>query len=303
MENRAQFPSLIQIIRGKLERVGVRYDEIEVLEEEDLRESYISTFNVRVSYGGYQRSLGLWRINIMEGRILGIAESRDSLARLQSFEQYESRLSYFKDEEKILRKVFYGPLARMVNRFSVENVQSSEQLLYPTNYIRKAVNSSIHKTVKTLFGIEMSQGALEALKERLIALRRVFSDREMNEAEQTIHRLAFYCAVFREASEILEVDVFEAARFYETLLHASRRRFQPSGRVGRVELADSPLYEAFYNWRPFSRLQGRLKTPESLVSLLIDLARIQYVLDEFPSKLDEKSRAYLEMLKEEFSSG
>lgn len=290
----------MQVIRGKLERVWVLYDDIDVLEEEDLRDGYLSTFNVRIVLGGFHRSLGLWKIDVMQGKIVGIAESRESLNNPQPFELYEERLNQLRDEEMISRTFFYGPLGKMINNLSLEYIKSGKQLLSPTNYIRKAINSSIQKIFGEASGIEFTDDALSKLEERVSYLNKVFDSEETNQAKQAISRLANYCCIVRQGEKVSEKDVNDAANFYKAVLESVRKKFLPEERMWRLELIDSPLFTAFYNWRPFRRLPIRLRTPESLIALLIDFARIQYVLDNFPSKLDSQTKPYLERLNDEF---
>jgi hypothetical protein len=290
-----------EIIRGNLEKAQLEYDSIDIREEVELRQGYQSVFHIRINFGGYQRSLGFWKIDTIEGKILGIARSISPGDKFVTLEQYAGRLSEIRVEAKV-EMLHYSPFAHFVNAFSAAMVDSGIKLLCPKNYLRTAIRASVQKLYGKPSGLGFDEGAEQEMKSVIHKIAQSFSEDEMHEASQTIRDLSELCANVRQGNTIEKADVTDAATFYYAILMTLRKKFDNIDFNWAPETMESSLFSAFSNWIPFARLQQQYKKPEILASLLIDYARLKYVIDKLRSEIDTRAKEFLERLNNEFGS-
>lgn len=284
--------SVREIIYGKLQDYSVQTDIVDIIEEPDLRQGPVAVFHVRTMHAGYYHSLGFWKINTLAGELQGVAIKRDA-----KFEPANSLRGIFvkaSEEERALRQTQYGPIARMITRYAAENIKSVDQLFSPVNYVRQVVNSTIQRVFKEKEGLIPSRSANEMMSEKLAELCNDVSEGMMNQARPLATRLAYYSAASRGGEEISEGDVQAAVSFLQAIFTVTFEQFGVAKKLVDLDtLSDSAVVQAFMQWRPFSRLSSKEKTPLNLIRLLLETARVKYVIDNLPTTLDENLRSLM----------
>lgn len=209
--------AITQVIEQKLDKEGVLIDDVLITEMEKHRVGNNTYFDVRKLHGGLYKSLGMWKINIYTGEILGIAPSGNSLDKLLSFEEYKPSLKKLKVEEELIRESSNTP-KKILERFSAEKVDSLFKLLNPKNYIRIHLNSIVQKAIKPRNRLEFSDEALHLHKNEGAEISEKLGFGSPGEITKTILDLAEYSAFSNNRDKITGEDVQNASSFAKAIL-------------------------------------------------------------------------------------
>ena len=279
-----------QIIRGKLEKVGLQVDDILITENEKHRSGNDAVFHIRKMHGGLYKSIGYLKMNVNTGDIAGIAETLTSLDRLIPESQFQDFFSQLKAEEAVLRK-HYAKSARRLELFYAENVKTFSNLLFPEDYINRTLRSQVQKTVKPRHELSFTKDAITLSKEHAQEITERLDLPLEDQTKKTIRNLASYSAKANDRKKILEEDVNNATDFLRAIYGLALQWFSDPYDEYFVltdeEISKLTLAKVFYQWYAFKRLPSRYQTPKLLILLLIQNACIHYALDNSPKNLEE----------------
>jgi len=295
--------SILQIVLGTLEKLGVDTDSVEVFRELEMAlpvGALETFFNIRTTSSGYVRDLGYWKIDIGSGKIVGVALDQES-RELISFEDFQKRVltplileekasrqskdsAIFRALDKVAARIITNPLEQLMPllREVVTNIVENWVIAAPA--MKKGVEYLLEKEIK-----ELQEGLPQALAESVSMLTNLLRD------------LCFLAGGARKHEEANENDALQASEFLRALLdvlfeqHLGRRY-----RVRLIEiekLSENIIFQAFSEWEYFARLPVRLQQPSNLMRQLLRMTRALYVAENFAEKLTDEELSILRTIK------
>lgn len=286
---------IYQIILGNLEKVGLSSDDILISELSSEREGNYSFFHVRKLHGGLYSSLGYWRMNLNTGEISGIAKNLSSLNKLSSVQEYHKEFENIRALETVFR-TYYDRPAKMIERYSAENITSIGQLLSPINYLRKTLQSLVQKAIKPRHTPLYEKEYIGLPEQYSTLLCDDFDLKFYDEITTILRDLSSYSTKAKKSEKIVKEDIDDAYNFLKAFLIIIKQWFLDLVRsdvlLSDDEYNNIKLISAFTQWRAYRRLPPRYKTPKILFTLLVQNACIHYAMDNFPEKIEDAKKYF-----------
>lgn len=277
--------NISQIIRGRLEKEELNPDDVLITEIEEERVGPKSFFDVRILHGSLWQSLGIWKININTGQIIGIGQKPNFTENLVSYDAKKHFFRKLKAQEDVLRETHFEPVSRILNRFSADQVKTTYDLLKPNNYIRKAFSTIVQREIRLSKMPSLHKEALSKYEQKSSEISEKLTDPVFSEMKTIILDLSAYSALLNERRDVTADDISNASEFLRIFIGFTLDLFADPKHeffsIRERDIIKPNLFPAFSSWPPFRKLPRRYRTTEILVLLMIEFALHRFAIDNY----------------------
>jgi hypothetical protein len=284
----------VQIILGRLEKEGLETDNVEVFQDTAMPKGLEAFFHVTTMSSGYVHDLGYWKVNLGNGKIVGVALEKDS--EMLTFEEFKDRrLRRVTLEEEVSRRTRDDSIFRAMEKIEARIITTGDQLV---PLLRDVIRDILRNWLPVLPSADRMKEGIEYVIEREIrelqdSLRLMPSmARTVGSLQPFLRDLSFYAAGARHHEEVDNSDSDQGSEFLKGLLNVLLEQYA-GGRIAVAltnmeDLSNNVLFQAFGEWEYFARLPMVLQTPTNLMRQLLKMTRALYVAENFPDQLTDE---------------
>jgi len=282
------YPEFVKIILGNIEKAGidVKKNEVVIHEIKEMRDENFSTFYVILMRGGITWDLGLWKINMITGKIEGFLPDAES--NLENFDWLRAKISFVLSQERLLISE-YSPYIDQIEKLA-SLCDAIDSFFFPINYIHRIISNILHSFNLWRFSpdIRFSRESI-SLFQRMWDNLSIKRSNTVSSERETIHRISIFLAVSERMEEVNEKNVEDAFYFYEAIHYVLHQLYEPQKSINYRSpdniRKDSTIIQVFKNWTPFNKLSQNNQNARNLIMLIIKMARLLYVCDRFNEEM------------------